>query len=377
MVAQPVSQPRAAVYCRVSSEAQEDGASLDEQERICREYAARHGLAVVDVFREVYDGEEIERPVLRLLLNAAKRGEADTVIVWKQDRLGRGIKAHEVVYYMCELAGLEPACVLEPYGDSSELTMTRGMRGIVSGEEKKNIRLRTQGGRKARASAGKIIPGPRPLYGYEWKDAGHGKGQTKVAYVVNDDEAAIVRHIYRELAGGKGLKTLALEMTAAGIPTPNGGPHWNSTTIRKIAREPRYTGRAYAYGPRKVVRVKGPHGGKVWREFARPEAEIVALPDGTIPPIVGEAEAALVGEQLARNQREAVRNSREPERFLLRAGHIRCGACGRAAHTMLKAGHTSRAVYVVQRYEWRHKDCPHTTTGAATLDAQVWEDLKE
>ena len=196
MVAQPVSQPRAAIYCRVSSEAQEDGASLDEQERICRDYAAQHGLAVVDVYREVYDGEEIERPVLRQLLAAGKRGDADAVIVWKQDRLGRGIKAHEVVYYMCELAGLEPLCVLEPYGDSSELTMTRGMRGIVSGEEK------TQGGRKARASAGKIIPGPRPLYGYAWKDAGHGKGQTKVAYVVKDDEAAVVRHIYRELAGG-------------------------------------------------------------------------------------------------------------------------------------------------------------------------------
>ena len=52
-------------------------------------------------------------------------------------------------------------------------------------------------------------------------------------------------------------------MTATGIPTPNGGPQWNSTTIRKIAREPRYTGRACAYGPRKVVRVKGPNGGKV------------------------------------------------------------------------------------------------------------------
>jgi DNA invertase Pin-like site-specific DNA recombinase len=76
MVAQPVSRPRAAVYCRVSSEAQEDGASLDEQERIGRDYAAQHGLAVVEVYREVYDGEEIERPVLRQLLAADKRGAA-------------------------------------------------------------------------------------------------------------------------------------------------------------------------------------------------------------------------------------------------------------------------------------------------------------
>src|SRR2546429_3127825 len=100
MVAQPqpdsttplrlVPQRNVAIYCRVSSPKQEDGYSLDDQERGCRQYAAQRGYAVVAVEREVADSTALSRPRLDAIREAGRRGEVDTLIVYVQDRLGRG-----------------------------------------------------------------------------------------------------------------------------------------------------------------------------------------------------------------------------------------------------------------------------------------------
>lgn len=367
------------IYCRVSSTMQEDGASLDEQERLCREYAARHNLTVATVVHETEDGEEIDRPKLKQLLALGKRGEASSVIVWKQDRLGRGNKAHEVVFYMCELAGLEPLCVLEPYGDSSADMMTRGIRGIVSGEEKKNIRLRTQMGRQARANARKIIPGPRPLYGYRYINRGTGKGQTKVAYEPDPDTAPIVRRIFRELAGGKALRRVAEGLNDDSIPTPWRAKQWLYSSVRLIALHPAYCGDGCAYGSVKRKKVRGPGGERQYVRVARDDDERVALPEGTIPALITRQEWQAARDAAAKNKREAIRHNRDPEAFLLRAGYVRCGHCGRAAHAVWKppkkgTEQTARPNYVVFRNttDATHVECPNTIISAARLDASVW-----
>ena len=370
---------RAAIYCRVSSTMQEDGASLSEQERICREYAGRHNFDVVAVYHETADGEEIERLKLRQLLALGRRGEARHVVVWKQDRLGRGNKAHEVVFYMCELSGLEPHCVLEPYGDTSEAMMTRGMRGIVSGEEKKNIRLRTQLGRKARARAGKLIPGPRPLYGYRYVDVGTGRGQTKVAYEPDPETAPIVRRIFRELASGKAIRRVADGLNADGIPTPWRAKQWLYSSVRLLARHPAYCGDGCAYGSVKRKRVQGVGGERRLLRTARDPDERIALPEGTIPALVSREEWQAARAAAAKNKREAVRHNRDPEAFLLRAGYIRCGHCGRGAHVVWKppkrgSAQTHRPNYVIarNRADATHSECPNTTISAARIDATVW-----
>ena len=41
------------IYCRVSSKEQVEGTSLENQERLCREYATRNGLNILKVFVEM------------------------------------------------------------------------------------------------------------------------------------------------------------------------------------------------------------------------------------------------------------------------------------------------------------------------------------
>ena len=45
-------QKTAIIYCRVSSKDQLEGTSLENQERICREYAERQNIKVLKVFTE-------------------------------------------------------------------------------------------------------------------------------------------------------------------------------------------------------------------------------------------------------------------------------------------------------------------------------------
>src|SRR5437762_1050763 len=83
----------AALYCRVSTTAQdEEGSSLQTQEAACRKYAAERGYVVDDrhVYREVYSGVELwDRPQLTDVRTAARRGEVDIIIAYAIDRLSR------------------------------------------------------------------------------------------------------------------------------------------------------------------------------------------------------------------------------------------------------------------------------------------------
>ena len=76
---------RAALYHRVSTVDQNRHAARTE----LRAAARRLGLSVVLDVRETGSGANNQRPGLVRVLQAAQRGEIDTVIVWKLDRFGR------------------------------------------------------------------------------------------------------------------------------------------------------------------------------------------------------------------------------------------------------------------------------------------------
>jgi DNA invertase Pin-like site-specific DNA recombinase len=59
MAALAVSQPRAAIYVRVSDPKQASNYSLPTQEERCRAYAAERGYSVVQVYRETHTGTQL------------------------------------------------------------------------------------------------------------------------------------------------------------------------------------------------------------------------------------------------------------------------------------------------------------------------------
>jgi len=92
----PTSTPtptptRAALYARVSTSGngQDVGLQIDE----LRTVATQRGWAIAGEFiDEGVSGAATERPALHELLDAARRGKLDLVVVWKLDRLGRSLQ---------------------------------------------------------------------------------------------------------------------------------------------------------------------------------------------------------------------------------------------------------------------------------------------
>lgn len=350
--------PRAAIYIRVSSVGQEDGFSLDTQEERCRAYAAQHGYEVSDVYREVFTGVELwERPQLTALREAVRRHEVDAVIAYAIDRLARDPVHLGVVLSEAEHAGVPVLFVTEPLDDSPEGQLIRFVRGYAAKVEHEKLRERAMRGRRARAESGKLMAGNRPLYGYQWRDS------AKTALVPNAVTTPIVQRIFREVAAGTTMGKLAKDLTEEGITTPTGNRHWNTSTISGIIHHPYYCGDAQAYRYHYVKQ----NGRRIQTLSESP----ISLTPGTVPALIDEDTWRAAQDIVGRNKQQASRRNKHPEDFLLRAGFVVCGACGRPMHADSRAAGP--------RYVCFGKYAPKPTCDfsvsirAPELDRDVWE----
>jgi DNA invertase Pin-like site-specific DNA recombinase len=79
---------RAAVYCRVSSIDQHPESQLLD----LRQMAVQRGLEIVTEYSDRISGVKARRPGLDSLMQDARRGRFDVVLVWASDRIARSVK---------------------------------------------------------------------------------------------------------------------------------------------------------------------------------------------------------------------------------------------------------------------------------------------
>jgi site-specific DNA recombinase len=359
---------RAAIYTRVSSTQQEqDGTSLDTQAEQCRARATTDGATVSPehVYQEVFTGIELwQRPKLTSLREAIRRREVDVVYAYAIDRLSRDPVHLGVLISEAEHAGVEIRFVSEPLDDSPEGQLIRFVRGYAAKVEHEKFKERSIRGRRARVAAGKPLVGPRPLYGYRWRD------EAKSGLVPDDTTAPIVRGIFEAVMGGATLRTLAEDLHRRGVPTPSGRGTWRGSTLRIILRHLGYKGEAWGL----QWKQKGPKRGSV---TPREREGWVSLPEGTIPPIVDAATWDAVQAILTANQQRAVRNNRNPEAHLLRGGYAICGSCG-GTMTVCFSGPADSPGYRCRRSMQGRHLCPRPVhIGGKKLDTAVWKIVAE
>src|SRR5215213_408017 len=100
----------------------------------------------------------------------------------------------------------------------------------------------------------------------------------------------------------------------------------------------------------------------------RPEAEIVALPEGTIPPLIDRLTFERAQSRLERNKSELARPTTSTD-TLLRGGFVFCGACGRRM-VVKRSTHNGRQQV---RYICQYRDtCRLHVITADILDSGVW-----
>ncbi len=188
------------IYCRISTDPQEDGTSLDEQERCGREYCAAHGLTVGMVHREIFTGYQYrERKKLSLMRDRYRDGNIQGVIIRTLDRLSRSQVHNAILMEEMEHHKITLYCVKEAIDDTPMGKFTRMILSFVAEMEREKIMDRTMTGRINRAKQGEVREGPKPLYGYQWHDE-----QKKDYRVIDEIQADVCRWVHVAFDHGTG-----------------------------------------------------------------------------------------------------------------------------------------------------------------------------
>ena len=230
---------RAVGYLRVSTEEQAaTGHGLDTQEKAVRAFAESQGYDLVEVLTDAgVSGatKPTERPAFGRVVALAEAGALDVLLVAKIDRLSRDIRhAMTTVSDLAEQHEVAFRSVTESVIDTSN-PMGRTFFAIFAGmaeNERFVIRDRTAGGRVVKAGKGGFAGGKAP-YGYE-KDL---QGGLRVV----EDQAKIVRRIYRERRQRRTLQTITDGLNADRIPSPSGG-EWQVSSVSYLLDNPKYRG---------------------------------------------------------------------------------------------------------------------------------------
>ena len=215
----------AAIYARYSSDLQRE-ASIEDQNRICRERAAREGWSVYKYYSDHgISGASLIRPGIQKLLQDALEGRFEIIVTESLDRLSRDQEDIAHIFKRINFAGGRIVTLSE--GEINELHI--GLKGTMGALYLKDLADKTRRGLRGRVEAGKS--GGGNSYGY---DVVRGLGPDGLPLTgerrINAREAAIVRRIFEEYAAGVSPRAIAKRLNAEGVPGPSGGT-WGPSTI--------------------------------------------------------------------------------------------------------------------------------------------------
>ena len=184
---------------------------------------------------------------------------------------------------------------------------------------------------------------------------------------IDEKQAAIVRRIFAEYAGGISPRRIARSLNAEGIPAPRGGP-WNASTINGsrqrrngILNNELYRGRI-TYNRQRFL--KHPETGK---RVARPNPEgqwikIEAAHLRIIDDSLWEAAQTL------KARYSSQRGNKRQTRKRLLSGLVKCGACGGSmtivnrerysCSAKRERGHVQQPCRYRRSPSWRNGCCP-------------------
>lgn len=355
-----------AIYVRVSTEEQViKGFSIDAQIDACIKKAGT--TEVLKYIDEGWSGEIIERPSLMKLRDDVRDKIITSIICYDPDRLSRNLMLQLILDDEFKKNNVQLIFVNGEYANTPEGQMFFQFRGAISQFEKAKIKQRTMSGRRQKAKNG-IVVKDGYLFGYDYDK----KSRT---YVINEDQARIVRMIFDWYTSGKfkGINSLALHLTEIGIPTAKGGKVWHRQVVRQILLNESYTGMYYQnkYDTEGHY-VKKQSGEKVEYKL-RPRDEWIEM---KIPAIIDEEQFDYSQQLLGQGRR---RYDNYIKHNYLLSGLVRCGRCGGTMTGRKRISHGKDFYVYACRKNYagaKDKGCGKEIS-ENKLNNAVWEYLKE
>lgn len=222
---------QAVIYARISTEYQQEGSSLEEQEHKARLWCELNDYEVkaVCVDSGISGKNSDNRPALQEALASVGRGDA--LVVYKFDRLARNTVDAITISNNLGKRGVDLVSISQKIDTTSAAgKMMFRMLAVLAEFESDQISERVKGTmqhiRKQKGLVGSIP------YGFK-RNESVSKSSDKDALIPDDTEQSIIC-ICRELRkDGLSRRKIAAELNRRGF-IPRGGKNWHHDTIGRI-----------------------------------------------------------------------------------------------------------------------------------------------
>lgn len=293
--------------------------TLLRQKEILLDYAREQKLTVGKVYEEVVSGESLAaRPQVLQLLEDIKAGQFDAVLCKDIDRLSRG--DFEDVGYVHSIFKRHHTIIITPrktidLNDETDEEIS-DFESIIAKYELRNIVHRLQDGVKKSLRDGNYLA--NAPYGYQKSMS--GRHPTLSIQPQESEYIRMIFHLY--VHEGLGCQAIADTISSLGAK-PRRSEFFSRTSIRKILRNPVYTGKI-AWNQTKILE-KGTR--------QKPKGHVISTPRSTWNIVCGKHPALIDESTFERAQQILSSRSHPPckkgsgENPL--SGLVRCKICGK------------------------------------------------
>ena len=309
----------AAAYIRVSTDRQ-DEYSPDSQIKLVKEYAAKHDYEIPEEYIFYDDGISAKTAEKRTQFNhmialaKEKNPPFCAILVWKFSRFARNQEESIVYKNILRKKGIQVISVSEPIIDSPFGDLIERIIEWMDEYYLINLATEVRRGMAEKAERGEaMVP---PAFGYDIVNH---------EYVINEDEAAIVKEIFNDYLAGVPVRQMTLKLSAKGVVNHRG----NSLDVRGInyiLENPLYVGK-----------IRWTIDGKGSKSRYKDGSQNVIIVDGKHKPIISQEVWNAVQSKLAETESMYGRYQRreQPVEWMLK-GLMRCDCGATLVYTSLK-----------------------------------------
>ncbi len=363
-----IQQPHqaAVIYARVSSEEQVQGYSIQAQLRAGREWAEKNGYTVAKEYLEegqsAFRNLEKREQLKELLADTVNKQRGfNLIIVHKLDRLFRDTLESSTARAIFKREKVRLVSVTEPMVGSNtpeDFFMEHLLVGMAEFYSR-NLSREIMKGLKQRALQGHLVF--RPPFGFKReiieRQDGHKRTRIISRAVIDEKNAAIVKHIFDLFDRGDGYKKIVVTLNDAGHRTEQ-GLRFRVYHISKILRNRAYIG-TLEYNARQDRGHRDPF-----------------LVPGFYPPIIDETLFNRIQEKLTETAKLWHNSYAHRTEYLL-SGLVVCDVCGHHyVGTSAKSGRVH--YYSCQSYMKRGRAaCDSPLLNRAKLEAAVMNQVQD
>jgi site-specific DNA recombinase len=161
------------------------------------------------------------------LMNALKpRAPFQVLVMMEQSRLGRSLDKVPYAIRQIAGAGVRIYCYLTDTEVKSETLVDRfqsSVMAFVDDIHREQSRQRTRDALRRHAERGYVAGGL--VYGYRNVEVRVGDKRSHVLREIDEDQAAVIRRIFRDIARGDGFCRIAKRLNGEGVPSPRPKRH--------------------------------------------------------------------------------------------------------------------------------------------------------